>query len=193
MSISKSTQCGDFRSFFLQYKCFGWRSKSHFLFNALCFKNTQSEDSYVYTRIHAAIGRRIYRRIQLERLTTIAAAQPSSVSDDAGVSEGVDASREIVSQVAQELQEDYIEGLGRILTGVNAALSRYVVSSTMAHLLICQKGSRFSFSHGFSNILLTQMESALEKENVNFAVRCNRGKRGALVRWPDSSCDDYIY
>ena len=46
---------------------------------------------------------------------------------------------------------DYVEGLGRVLTGVNEALSRDIVSSTMAHLLICQDGSRFTFSHQFNN------------------------------------------
>ena len=87
---------------------------------------------------------------------------------------------------------DHIEGLGRVLTGINAALSRNVVSSTMAHLLICQGGSRFTYSHDFANLLLTQLEDVLEGKEVHFILRRNKAKDGEVIQWADSSADDYI-
>ena len=50
-----------------------------------------------------------------------------------------------------EDEDNFVEGLCRMLGGMNAATSRYIVSSTMAHLLICQNGTRFQFSHAFSD------------------------------------------
>jgi hypothetical protein len=39
------------------------------------------------------------------------------------------------------------EGLIRVLSGLNAATTRNVISSTMVHLISCNNGSRFVFSH----------------------------------------------
>ena len=50
-------------------------------------------------------------------------------------------------------ENKFVEGLCRMLLGgMNAATSHYVVSATMGHLLICQKGTRFMFSHDFSDL-----------------------------------------
>ncbi len=46
------------------------------------------------------------------------------------------------------------EGLSRILLGLNAATKRNVISSTIAHLISCNNGSRFVFSHKFSDLLV---------------------------------------
>jgi len=88
----------------------------------------------------------------------------------------------------------FIEGLGRIMTGVNALLSRDVVSSTMAHLLISQGGERFTYSHEFSHILLQNMENVLEeKDGVNFRLRRNwNDETEETVAWADCSAYDYI-
>ena len=61
----------------------------------------------------------------------------------------------------EEERACYIEGLGKIITGVNALLSRDVVSSTMAHLLISQAqgGERFTYSHDFSHISVQNVEN----------------------------------
>jgi hypothetical protein len=60
-------------------------------------------------------------------------------------------------------------GLGHVLSGILAHLSSTVLSATMAwHLVV--KDSRFQFSHNFSQILLSQLESWLlstnQKENM---------------------------
>ena len=65
-------------------------------------------------------------------------------------------------------EPDFVEGLCRMLDGMYAATSRYVVSSTMAHLLICQSGTRFKFSHQFSDLLVTQLEAVLKGQPVDF-------------------------
>ena len=48
-----------------------------------------------------------------------------------------------------EVQQGFVEGLCRMLSAMNAATTRNAISSTMAHLLVCNGGSRFMFSHGF--------------------------------------------
>ena len=57
----------------------------------------------------------------------------------------------------------FSEGLCRFLIGMSVHLSQDVVNATMAHLLICQHGSRFNFSHEFQDLLVGQM---LNKLNV---------------------------
>ena len=74
-------------------------------------------------------------------------------------------------------ENDFVEGLCRMLGGMNAATSRYIVSSTMAHLLVCQGGTRFQFSHGFTDLLVGQLEAALEGKPVNFRLRTNRHRK----------------
>jgi hypothetical protein len=49
----------------------------------------------------------------------------------------------------QEGEPSFGEGLSRVLSGLNAATTRNVISATMAHLILCKDGSRFVFSHTF--------------------------------------------
>ena len=63
---------------------------------------------------------------------------------------------------------DSVEGLCRMLGGMHTAISCYVVSSTMAHLLIWQDKTRFKFSRDFSNLLVGKMEATLESKPVDF-------------------------
>ncbi len=91
-----------------------------------------------------------------------------------------------------EDESDLVEGRCRMLSGMHAATSRYVVSSTMAHLLICQNGTRFKFSHDFSDLLVGQLEAALHGEEVDFRIRVNRHKKEKIA-WKDSLKDDYFH
>ena len=77
-------------------------------------------------------------------------------------------------------ENDFVEGLCRMLGGMNAATSRYIVSSTMGHLLICQGGTRFQFSHDCTDLLVGQLEAALEGKPVDFRLRVNRHKKKEL-------------
>ena len=74
-------------------------------------------------------------------------------------------------------KNDFVEGLCRMLGGMNAATSRYIVSSTMAHLLVCQGETRFQFSHGFTDLLVGQLEAALEGKLVYFRLHMNRHRK----------------
>lgn len=87
---------------------------------------------------------------------------------------------------------DFTEGLVRMLSGMSAATCRYTISATMGHLLISQSGTRFKFSHKFSDLLVGQLEAALEGNPVDFRLRVNRHKRQRFV-WRDSLADDYIH
>ena len=78
-------------------------------------------------------------------------------------------------------ENDFVEGLCRMLGGMNAATSRYIVSSTMAHLLICQGGTRFQFSHDCTDLLVGQLEAALEGKPVDFRLRVNRHKKKSCL------------
>ena len=67
-----------------------------------------------------------------------------------------------------------------MLGGMHAATSRYVVSATMAHLIIFQDGTRFKFPHNFLDLLVGQMEAALEGKPVDFCLQVNRHKKKKL-------------
>ncbi len=63
----------------------------------------------------------------------------------------------------QERKEPrFVEGLSRVLSGLNAATTRNVISATMAYLIPCNNGLRFVYSHEFSDLLVGQMEASLE-------------------------------
>ena len=62
----------------------------------------------------------------------------------------------------EEVQDGFVEGLCRTLSGMNAATLRNVISATLQHLLVSNGGSRFNFSHGFGNLLVGQLEAPLE-------------------------------
>ena len=79
-----------------------------------------------------------------------------------------------------------------MLGGMHAATSSFVVSATMGHLLICQDGTRFKFFHNFSDLLVGQMEAALDGKAVDFRLRVNRCKK-TKIAWKDSLSDDYIH
>jgi hypothetical protein len=51
-------------------------------------------------------------------------------------------------------QDDCIkDGLVRFLIGMSIPMSEDIVSATIAHLLICQHRSRFTFLHEFHDVL----------------------------------------
>ena len=91
------------------------------------------------------------------------------------------------------LEPDYGEGLGRLLTGINAALRSDVVSATMAHNLVFNEGLRFHFSHDRVPLLLSQTESLLDNVNIDLVLRRTHVSQTEEVRWADCSGHDYIY
>jgi len=61
-----------------------------------------------------------------------------------------------ISENSQERKEpSFVEGLSRVLSGLNAGTTRNVISATMAHLIPCNNGLRFVYSHEFSDLLVT--------------------------------------
>ena len=163
-------------------------------------KDTQAEDKMAFHRVHASLGRRLWRAQQSlqqqEEERNEAQAQAIGRADD------TPATAEGGGNVPEDKDDDdkeracFIEGLGRIMTGVNAFLSRDVVSCTMAHLLICQGGERFTYSHGFAHILLQNMENILEKKKNGMSFRLRRNWNAdtkETVSWADNSAYDYIH
>jgi hypothetical protein len=78
-----------------------------------------------------------------------------------------------IKQVLHDNQEGELsfgEGLSRVLSGLNKATTRNVISATMAHLIPCNGGSRFEFSHTFSDLLVGQMEATLESQDINVCI-----------------------
>jgi hypothetical protein len=92
----------------------------------------------------------------------------------------------------EEGNSSFGEGLSRVLSGLNATTTRNVISATMAHLIPCNDGSRFVFSHTFSDLLVGQMEATLEGQDINVRIRSNKLKN-KIITWPDSLADDYIH
>jgi hypothetical protein len=84
------------------------------------------------------------------------------------------------------------EGLSRILSGLNVATTRNVISATMAHLIPCIGGSRFVFSHTFSDLLVGKMEATLEGQEINVRIQLNK-LQNKIITLPDSLANDYIH
>ncbi len=57
------------------------------------------------------------------------------------------------------LEPSFRKGLCRVLSGLNAATTRNVISATMAHLIPSNGDSRFVFPQNFSDLLVGQMEA----------------------------------
>ncbi len=104
----------------------------------------------------------------------------------------------VIKRIKQVLNDNHEgkpsfgEELSRVLSGLNAATTRNVISATMAHLIPCNGGSRFVFSHTFSDLLVGQMEATLEGQDINVHIRSNKLKN-KIITWPDSLADDYIH
>jgi hypothetical protein len=91
------------------------------------------------------------------------------------------------------LETSFWEGLCRVLSGLNAATTRNVISATMAHLIPSNGGLRFVFSHDFNDLLVSQMEATLEGQDINVRIRSNKLPDGQFKSWADSLADDYIH
>ena len=112
-------------------------------------KDTNPEDTQLWQRVAASMGRRVWNQM---------------------VAQG----RVHGSMEGFRLEPDYGEGLGRLLTGINAALRNDIVSATMAHHLVFNEGSRFCFLHGLVPLLLSQTESLLDNANIDLVLRRTR-------------------
>jgi hypothetical protein len=136
-------------------------------------KSTQKEDRGIdYDRI----GKQVMQRIRNERNRI-----------DFEIANG--------NTNATEEINHFREGLCRFLIGMSIHMSQDVVSTTMAHLLIAQGGTRFTFSHKFRDLLLGQMLNYLEGRNPGDFVlkRVNRKDDGETEMWPDYSVNDYLF
>ena len=162
-------------------------------------KDTQAEDKEALLRVHGSFGRRILRRKILLQQQQQQAAEEREQQRKSQPEQKQDGNEQVqVSESdcddADDKDECHAEGLGRVMTGVNSLLSRNVVSPTMAHLLISQGGTRFTYSHGEENLLVTQLEDYLEGRECNFILRKNYNKIEKRVeRWPDSTAYDYVF
>ena len=92
----------------------------------------------------------------------------------------LNASNAIVRRISKAVNDDeeqrdpdFVEGLGMMLAGIRAHLSANVHSSTMGHLLVTQ-GSRFTFSHEFSHMLLSQLEDKMNGLEMSFRYRSGK-------------------
>jgi hypothetical protein len=126
-------------------------------------KSTQEEDSEKQLRIGQAVIRRIKRLL------------------------------EETTEEQNKVEPSFSEGLSRVLSGLNAATTRNVISATMAHLIPSNGGSRFVFSHKFSDLLVGQMEATLNGHKINVRIRTNKLHDGQIISWPESLADDYIH
>jgi hypothetical protein len=85
-----------------------------------------------------------------------------------------------------------LEGLSKVLSGLNAATTRNIISAIMAHLIPCNIGLKLLYSHDFSDLLVGQMDATFEGQDINVHIRSNKlGKK--TITWPESLADDYIH
>ena len=146
-------------------------------------KNTQKEDKHTCRRACAQIGRRVLRAEAEKRRRQQLTEQNND--NDLGGADNINGESDDLSKE--------IEGLGRILTGTYAMCAQDTVSSTLAHILIMQDGERFVYSHGFTPLLISQLEDCLEGKEMFCKLRVNKEeKTEKLQLWPDSSANDYL-
>lgn len=79
-----------------------------------------------------------------------------------------------------------------MLSAINAATARSVISATMAHLLVCNGGTRLICSHGFGSLLVGQLVATREERPVDVQIRVNTFKREQKY-WQDNSSHDCIH
>jgi len=105
---------------------------------------------------------------------------------------GEETSKTIIENPQEGKEPSFVEGLSRVLSGLNAATTRNVISATMAHLIPCNNGSRFVFSHEFLDLLVNQMEATLEGQDITVRIRSSKyGEK--IIIWPESLADDYLH
>ncbi len=90
-------------------------------------------------------------------------------------------------------EPSFSEGLSRILSGLNAATTRNVISATMAHLIPSTGGLRFVFVHKCLDLLVGQMEATLQGQEMNVHIRTNKLADGQFKSCSDSLADDYLH
>ena len=130
-------------------------------------KDTNPEDKRHHQRVATAVARRVFYQQLAHRQ-----------AGNAG-------------ELARE--PDFGEGLGVLLTGINAFSSHDVVASTMSHNLVYNRGKRFHFSHEFKPLLLSMAEAVLEGGPVDLVLRRTRRKDGENESWADCLFHDYLY
>ncbi len=62
----------------------------------------------------------------------------------------------------------------------------------MAHLIPCNNGSRFVYSHEFFDLLVSQMEATLEGQDITVRIRSSKLEK-KIITWPESLADDYLH
>jgi hypothetical protein len=72
------------------------------------------------------------------------------------------------------MEPSFGEGLSRVLSGLNAATTRNVISATMAHLIPCNIMDHDLYSHEFLDLLVGQMEATLKGEDINVCIQSNK-------------------
>jgi hypothetical protein len=134
-------------------------------------KSTQEEDSEKQLRIRYAVIKRIKRLLE---------ETSSKESSNDGCNQAT-------------LEPSFCEGLCRVLSGLNAATTRNVISATMAHIIPSNGGSCFVFSHDFFDLLVGQMEATLEGQDINVRIRICNLTNWQIKSWPDSLADNFIH
>ena len=136
-------------------------------------KSTQEEDTKKQLRIGLGVI------IKIKQLPEEKHLHPGTPGDAGG-----DTSEDGTNQ--QSYKPCFGEGLSRLLSGLNAATTRNFISTTMAHLIPCNSGLRFVFSHEFSDLIVGQMEASLEGQETTVRIQSNKSKDGIIKTWPDS-------
>ena len=70
-----------------------------------------------------------------------------------------------------DVNDELTKSLFILLLGLRVATSRHVISATLAHLIVPQNRTRFTISHDFGHLLVTQLEATLECHSVDVQVR----------------------
>ena len=61
--------------------------------------------------------------------------------------------------------------------GTYAMCAQDTASSPLAHILIMQDGDQFVYSHGFTPLLISQLEDCLKGKEMSCTLRANREEK----------------
>lgn len=150
-------------------------------------KDTQKADNEVHIEVVKRCTNHIIRAKEREEIELAEIRKDSSGNDEAApVANGEEAQNE-------KDRASYIKGLSLFLSALQATLSRFVCSSTLAHYIMLNDGERFFTTSDHSEMSVVQMIDVLEGRPTTLRVRRTKNQKGDLKIYPDCFADDYRY
>ena len=128
-------------------------------------KTTQKEDSISIIRVSNALSKHITRKLATENKEE---------------NEG-------------KKDQDFVLGLSRMLCAIQAHVSTNIVSAPLAHYIALHNSNRFSFSHEFSYLLISQIIDHFKDGPKTYRLKKTNSPNVNESHWADMCVNDIIF